>query len=179
MPENPEPQGSPRLLTVPEITQRYGISRQAIHTYRQRGVFPQPAPEKGSTRLRFREDEVAAFFAANPKQPGKRTDLTEKPQGVPVTTTVDPRIAILSNLSEPPYSEVAEKRCVPWDEAVKLLEAYRARVLRLAAEAVEQEMLGNGGASEESETPGWDDAVVAAATVLRQMADKPEGSPDA
>lgn len=88
VPENPEPQGSPRLLTVPEITERYGISRQAIHTYRQRGVFPQPAPEQGSTRLRFREDEVEVFFAANPKRPGRRTDrdtATEGEQPVPDT----------------------------------------------------------------------------------------------
>jgi hypothetical protein len=47
-----------------------------------------------------------------------------------VTHTVDPRIAILSRLSDPPYNEVTETRCVPWDDAVKLLDAYRASVLR-------------------------------------------------
>lgn len=45
-------------------------------------------------------------------------------------TTVDPRIAILSRLSDPPYNEVTETRCVPWDDAVKLLNAYRAAELR-------------------------------------------------
>jgi predicted DNA-binding transcriptional regulator AlpA len=81
VPETPNTQGSPRLLTVPEITERYGISRQAIHAYRQRGVFPQPAPEQGSTRLRFREDEVDAFFVANPKRPGRRTDRPPTDEG--------------------------------------------------------------------------------------------------
>jgi hypothetical protein len=51
-----------------------------------------------------------------------------------VSHTVDPRIAILSALNDPPYNEVAEKRCVPWDDAVKLLHAYRAAVLREAAD---------------------------------------------
>lgn len=45
-------------------------------------------------------------------------------------TTVDPRIAILSDLSDPPYNEVTETRCVPWDDAVKMLNAYRASELR-------------------------------------------------
>lgn len=178
VPKNPESEGS-RLITLKQIEQEHGVSRSALHTYRRSASFPQPVQVEGSTKIQYRAEEVAAWFEANPPQQGKRTDLAEKPQGVPVTTIVDPRIAILSRLSDPPYSEVAEKHCVPWDDAVKLLEAYRARVLRLAAEAVEQEMLGGGGAAEESETPGWDDAVVAVATVLRQMADKPEGSPDA
>jgi hypothetical protein len=53
------------------------------------------------------------------------------------TTTVDPRIAILSALNDPPYNEVAEKRCVPWGDAVKLLDAYRASVLREVATEIE------------------------------------------
>ncbi|WP_234307876.1 hypothetical protein [Streptomyces sp. NBRC 110035] len=53
-----------------------------------------------------------------------------------MTTTTDPRIAILSSLNDPPYNEVAEKRCVPWDEGVKMLDAYRAAVLREGADAV-------------------------------------------
>ncbi|KND45356.1 hypothetical protein IQ64_07490 [Streptomyces stelliscabiei] len=51
-------------------------------------------------------------------------------QGEPVSHTVDPRIAILSDLNDPPYNATAEKRCVPWDEAVKMLAAYRAAELR-------------------------------------------------
>jgi predicted DNA-binding transcriptional regulator AlpA len=61
-------------MTTMEIAAEHGVSRQTIHTYRRTGVFPQPVEGEGSTRVRFREDEVAAFFAANPKQPGvKRT----------------------------------------------------------------------------------------------------------
>lgn len=55
-----------------------------------------------------------------------------------MTTTTDPRIAILSALNEPPYNKVAEKRCVPWAEAEKLLAAYRAAVIREAAAFVEE-----------------------------------------
>lgn len=88
-----------------------------------------------------------------------------------MTTTVDPRIAILSNLNDPPYNEVAEKRCVPWDEAVKLLDAYRAKELRMAAEAIEQEFLGPADSERDR---AWNDAVKAIATTLRQSAANPE-----
>jgi len=54
-----------------------------------------------------------------------------------VTTTIDPRIAILSALNEPPYNEVAESRCVPWDEAEKMLDAYRAAVVAEVVEALQ------------------------------------------
>lgn len=49
-----------------------------------------------------------------------------------MSSTVDPRIAILSALSDPPINEVTETPCVPWDDAVKLLADYRAAVLREA-----------------------------------------------
>lgn len=70
-------------MTTSEIAAEHGVSRQTIHTYRRTGVFPQPVEGEGSTRPRFREDEVTAFFAANPKQPGKRTDRPAKQQGEP------------------------------------------------------------------------------------------------
>lgn len=137
MPKSPETEGSPRLMTVKEIAEEHEVSRVSIHTYRRRGTFPQPVEGEGSTRLRFRADEVAAFFAANPKQPGKRTDLAPAPdQGEPVTTTTDPRIAILSALNDPPYNTVAEKHCVPWDEAEKMLDTYRAAVVTEVVEAL-------------------------------------------
>lgn len=80
-------------MTTMEIAAEHGVSRQSIHTYRRTGAFPQPVEGEGSTRPRFRADEVAAFFAANPKQPGKkRTDpATAEQQGDPVTTTDAPR----------------------------------------------------------------------------------------
>jgi predicted DNA-binding transcriptional regulator AlpA len=69
-------------MTISEIAAHYGVSRSTVHTYRRGGTFPQPAPVEGTekTKLRFRADEVAAWFAANPKQQGKRTDLATKRQ---------------------------------------------------------------------------------------------------
>jgi len=125
-------------MTVTEIAAEHGVSRVSIHTYRRRGTFPQPVEGEGTTRLRFRADEVAAFFAANPKQPGKKRRPQPDQQGEPVPITVDPRIAVLSALNEPPFNEVAEKHCVPWDDAVKLLDAFRAAVLREAADALDE-----------------------------------------
>lgn len=47
-----------------------------------------------------------------------------------MTTTVDPRIAILSDLSSPSWHPVPESYGMPWDEAEEKLNAYRASVLR-------------------------------------------------
>lgn len=63
------------------------------------------------------------------KQPRKKRHVPHKQQGDPVSATVDPRIAILSALNDPPYNQTAEKRCVPWGEAEKMLNAYRASVV--------------------------------------------------
>ncbi|WP_432136804.1 helix-turn-helix transcriptional regulator [Streptomyces sp. bgisy154] len=82
MPKNPEREGSPRLITISEIAEEYGVSRATVHNYRRSGTFPRPAPVEGTekTKLRFRVDEVAAWFAANPKRQGARTDLATKKQ---------------------------------------------------------------------------------------------------
>lgn len=152
-------------MTTTEIAAEHGVSRQTIHTYRRTGVFPQPVEGQGSTRPRFREDEVAAFFEANPKQPRKKR--RPQPQGDPVTTTIDPRIAILSDLNDPPYNEVVERRCVPWGEAEKMLDAYRRAVLREAANSLAS--LGPVD-SLVSGVEAWNEAV----TTLRRMADEPE-----
>ena len=85
MPKNPEHEGSPRLMTVTEIAAEHGVSRQTIHTYRRAGVFPSPVEGEGSTRLRFRENEVAAFFKANPKQPRKKRTFPPDQPGEPVS----------------------------------------------------------------------------------------------
>jgi predicted DNA-binding transcriptional regulator AlpA len=124
-------------MTVTEIAVEHGVSRQTIHTYRRTGIFPSPVEGEGSTRLRFREDEVIAFFKANPKQPRKKRRFPPAQQGEAVATTTDPRIAILSALNEPPYNEVAEARCVPWAEAEKLLDAYRAAIVAEVVEALQ------------------------------------------
>lgn len=85
VPENPKSQGSARLMTIPEIAERHEISRQAIHAYRRQGVFPQPVQGEGSTRLWFRADEVAAFFKANPRRPGRRTPAKPVTRGESVS----------------------------------------------------------------------------------------------
>jgi len=66
-------------MTTTEIAAEHGVSRQTIHTYRRTGVFPAPVEGEGSTRPRFREDEVAAFFKANPKQPRKKRRFPPHP----------------------------------------------------------------------------------------------------
>jgi predicted DNA-binding transcriptional regulator AlpA len=88
------------LITITEIAEEYGVSRATVHNYRRSGTFPRPAPVEGTekTKLRFRADEVSAWFEANPKQQGRRTDLaTKQPeQGEPVITTTDPDVDTLT-----------------------------------------------------------------------------------
>ena len=88
--------------------------------------------------------------------------------------TVDPRIAVLSSMSSPSWHPMLEERGMPWDDAVEELNTYRAKVLRLAAEAVEQEFLDGITDSDQDQT--WNAAVRAIATALRQSADEPEAS---
>lgn len=99
MPKNPDHEGSPRLMTTTEIAAEHGVSRQTIHTYRRTGVFPSPVEGEGSTRVRFREDEVVAFFKANPKQPRKKRTFPSKQQGdpMPATQTLDDVISTTLN----------------------------------------------------------------------------------
>lgn len=101
MPESPEPEGSPRLLTTAEIAAAHDVSRQTIHAYRRAGVFPSPVEGEGSTRLRFRENEVVAFFDANPKQPRKKRVFPSKQQGENVTTAVDSHRVRVVDLDNP------------------------------------------------------------------------------
>ena len=137
VPENPESEGS-RLITLKQIEQEHGVSRSALHTYRLSSTFPQPVPVEGSTKTLFHADEVAAWFRANPKQQGKKRDrFVSQQQGDPMTTTTDPRIAVLSAISSPDWHPVPEAHGMPWDEAVKLLDAYRAAVLREVAAEIE------------------------------------------
>ncbi|MFH9013988.1 helix-turn-helix transcriptional regulator [Streptomyces sp. NPDC017943] len=91
MPKNPDSEGVPRLMTVTEIAEEHGVSRQTVHSYRTRGSFPKPVEGEGSTRPRFRADEVAAWFTANPPRPGKRTDLASHDEGAPMTSPKQPQ----------------------------------------------------------------------------------------
>lgn len=176
MPKNPDSEGSPVLLTIDQIAAKHRVSRSSVHTYRRGGTFPRPVPVEGTTRVLFDAAEVAAWFEANPKRQGSRTDIhSKKPQqGEPVSTTVDPRIALMSALNDPPYDDAAGKRGTPLGEAAQLLNAYRARELRLAAEAIEQEFLDGITDSDQDQT--WNAAVKAIATALRQSASESEES---
>lgn len=68
------------------------------------------------------------------KQPRKKRTFPPEQQGAPMTTTVDSRIAILSRLHMPPYDDAAGTYSTPMGEAAQLLDAYRAAVLREAAQ---------------------------------------------
>jgi acyl-CoA reductase-like NAD-dependent aldehyde dehydrogenase len=72
-------------------------------------------------------------------------------------TTTDPRIAILSDLNDPPYNETAEKRCVPWDEAVKMLAAYRAAVIDEVAQALQERAAEFSELAEEQMRPSLEE----------------------
>lgn len=74
MPQDPQREEAPELLTIGEIAERHGVSRQTVHNLRRRGVFPSPVAAEGSTRLRFNAEAVEAYFEANPKQPGKKIE---------------------------------------------------------------------------------------------------------
>ena len=132
MPKSPEHEGSPRLMTVTEIAAEHGVSRQTIHTYRRTGIFPSAVAGEGSTRLRFREDEVIAFFEANPKQPRKKRRPQPEQQGDPVTTTTA-RERLSETLTSPGLVGLDA------EQAAELLDAYRAAVLRAAADELEQD----------------------------------------
>ena len=46
-----------------------------------------------------------------------------------MTTTTDPRLALMSRLNSPPYDGPSGAYCTPLDEAAQLLDAYRAAVV--------------------------------------------------
>ena len=79
MPTSPDPEGEPVLMTIPDIVERYGVSRTTIHNYRRTGRFPRPVAAEGSTRLRFVETEVDRFFTEEAPRQGERTDLKQPP----------------------------------------------------------------------------------------------------
>jgi predicted DNA-binding transcriptional regulator AlpA len=75
----PEDQERPddELLSIAGVCERFGVSRTTLHRLRASGRFPAPEPTQGSTRTRWRASAVAAYFDANPKRPGARTDLQD------------------------------------------------------------------------------------------------------
>lgn len=159
-------------MTTTEIAAEHGVSRQTIHTYRRTGIFPSPVEGEGSTRPRFREDEVAAFFEANPKQPRKKRRPQPEQQGAPVTTTVDPRTEILSDLCHPEWNPVSESHGLSHDDAVKLVNAYRAAVLREAAAHLDK--VHDYPSTSAEATGAYLSGMENAANELRRLADEAE-----
>lgn len=129
MPKNPESEGGPRLMTTAEIAEEHEVSRQTIHTYRRTGIFPSPVAGEGSTRPRFREDEVAAFFKANPKRPRKKRRSPSEQQGDPVTTTTAHE-RLMETLKSPGLVGLDA------EEAAELVGAYRASIVTEVADAL-------------------------------------------
>lgn len=165
MPKSPETEGSPRLMTVTEIAAEHGVSRQTIHTYRRTGIFPSPVEGEGSTRPRFREDEVVAFFEANPKQPRKKRRPQQ--QGDPVaTTTAHDRL--VETLKSPGLVGLDD------EGAAELLDAYRAAVLREGAKRLDKTHDYPSG--DATATGAYLSGMEKAATLLRRMADEAEAS---
>lgn len=95
-----------------------------------------------------------------------------------MTTTIDPRLAIVSRLNTPPYDEVAGMRGTPLGEAAQLLDAYRASVVDEVVTAL-REKAGELSAEAEEElrrdleeqAQVWHDAAAVAAKLKRA---KPE-----
>lgn len=81
VPQNSGGQEVPELLTIAEIADRFDVSRQTVHNLRRKGVFPEGQMASNSTRLVFDAAAVAAYFEANPKQPGKKIEKRLKPPG--------------------------------------------------------------------------------------------------
>lgn len=168
VPKNPEQQeGSPRLMTVTEIAAEHGVSRQTVHTYRRTGVFPSPVEGEGSTRPRFREDEVAAFFEANPKQPRKKRRYPPEQQGEAVTTTTA-RDRLVETLKSPGLVGLGA------EDAAELVNAYRASVLREGATHLDKVHDYPSGSAEV--TGGYLSGMENAAKELRRMAAEAEAS---
>lgn len=83
MPQEATGKGAPELLSINEIATRFKVSRQTVHTLRRRGLFPEPSPTPGSTRLKWDSAILAAYFEANPPQPGKKLERRIKPGAAP------------------------------------------------------------------------------------------------
>jgi transposase-like protein len=64
-------------MTIAEICAEHGVSRQTLHRLRADpgSGFPEPLVIPGSTRAKYPRAAVAAYFAAHPLRPGRRTDL--------------------------------------------------------------------------------------------------------
>jgi predicted DNA-binding transcriptional regulator AlpA len=134
VPKNPDSEGSPVLLTIDQIAAKHRVSRSSVHTYRRGGTFPRPVPVEGTTRVLFDAAEVAAWFHANPKRQGQRTDLPPKTpqQGDPMATQGEAPAALVlkDEILQRLYRSYGAKDVHTMSAAQKLLADYRAAELR-------------------------------------------------
>lgn len=183
MTPSPERQ-EPERMTIPRLAARVGRSRTLLHRLAANPAegWPEPTYRPGSTRPEY---DVAWFDAywerrqAGIRQ-GKRTDLATKkqqqgePMATPAPTAVDPRLALMSRLNTPPYDDAAGTYSTPLGEAVKLVDAYRAAVLREAAKRLDKTHDYPSG--DATATGAYLSGMEKAATLLRRMADEAEAS---
>jgi hypothetical protein len=79
MPKDDRDKEVPQLMTIPEIAEHRGVSRQLVHRIaRSDPKFPAPVVEPGSTRAKYPTDAVDEYFETRVLQPGRRTDLEAK-----------------------------------------------------------------------------------------------------
>lgn len=99
-----------------------------------------------------------------------------------MTTTVDPRIALMSRLNTPPYDGPSGKYCTPLDEAAQLLDAYRASVVDEVVAAL-REKAGELSAEAEEElrrdledqAQVWHEAAAVAGKLKRAKTEAQDG----
>jgi hypothetical protein len=87
MSPTPETKGHPDPMTISEIAEMVGRSRQLVHRLAANDpAFPDVVKEPGSTRPRYRRSAVAEFWAAREAglQQGRRTDIEDR-QGTGMT----------------------------------------------------------------------------------------------
>ncbi|MFG3085104.1 helix-turn-helix transcriptional regulator [Streptomyces parvulus] len=124
-------------MTTTEIAAEHGVTRQTVHSHRKRGVFPKPVEGEGSTRPRFRADEVAAFFAANPPSPGKRTDLAPQEGDVDMWSPAEPAVGpVLSRETEERLESLIEHEAARAARAIGLSEAEAGQISSASTEGV-------------------------------------------
>lgn len=99
-----------------------------------------------------------------------------------MSTTVDPRIAIMSALNTPPYDSVAGLRGTPLGEAAQLLDAYRAAVVAEVVAALQSKAQELSAEAEEEmrrdleeEAQVWHEAAGVAAKLKRGKAEASDG----
>jgi predicted DNA-binding transcriptional regulator AlpA len=76
LPGDESDEEAPKLMTIPQIAERRGMTRQRVHRIASTDPkFPAPVLEPGSTRVKYPAEAVDEYFRTRVIQPGRRTDL--------------------------------------------------------------------------------------------------------